>query len=172
MISKKMSCIIAILLIIIVALAGCSTNQGQVTEKEISETDYKNNFTLENMEGEKVSLSEFAGKIVVLNFWATWCPPCEAEIPDFVDVYNQYGGGNLEFVGVAMDTKSNLIEFIEVYNINYNILIDGTIDQVMKEWDVRAVPTTYILGRDGEILFKNVGLMQKAQLVSEIEKRL
>lgn len=172
--SKKLFYIfIAAFLAFTVTMAGCSSqDQNGTSGKESLGQDYKNNFTLENLKGEKISLSDFSGKIVVLNFWATWCPPCKAEIPDFIDVYNQYKDEGVEFVGVSAESKSELEEFAEEYGINYTLLIDGTTDQVMQEWEVRAIPTTYVLGRDGEVLFKKVGLMPKTQLVSEIEKRL
>jgi cytochrome c biogenesis protein CcmG/thiol:disulfide interchange protein DsbE len=174
MLNKKITHIfLAIFLALLISLAGCAgDNQGGASGKESAESGYKNDFTLESLEGEKVSLSDYAGKIVILNFWATWCPPCKAEIPDFIDVYSQYKNEGVEFVGVSTDSRAELEEFAEEYGINYTLLIDGTPDQVMREWEIRAVPTTFILDRDGGILVKNVGLMQKAQLVSEIEKRL
>ncbi len=166
--NKKLSFIFFVALIIIsIIFIGCSNAKAENPDNDLT---YKNNFTLENIDDEEISLSDFKGKLIVLNFWATWCPPCKAEIPDFVETYNEYKEKGVEFVGVSMDSKSDLRQFIQAYDINYTLLIDG--GQVSKQWGIRAVPATFILGRNGEVLFKNIGLMEKSKLVSEIEKRL
>ncbi len=128
---------------------------------------YENDFTLIDLDGEEVSLSDFAGKIVMLNFWATWCPSCKAEIPDFIEVYDDYRDKGVQFIGVSDEDMPTLRQFVQEYGINYPILVDDA--GIGGHWGVRAIPTTFILGRDGTVLFKNVGMMTRLQLVQAIE---
>lgn len=161
------------ILFMVLSLTGC-LSQGISKEDKISnKSGYKNDFTLLDLDENKVSLSDFKGKVIVLNFWATWCPPCRAEIPSFVEVYNQYKNKGVQFVGVSVDTDLEyLSQFVEEYDINYPILVDGTLDNVSSKWGISAIPTTFILDKDGEILFKNIGMMVESQLIEAIEKFL
>lgn len=132
--------------------------------------DYKNDFSLNNLSGEKISLSDFAGKIVILNFWATWCPPCKAEIPDFIDVYNEYKDQGITFLGVSLDDDLNALkQFVFDYNISYPILIDNQVANVSGNWGISAIPTTYFIDTDGEIIDKWIGQIPKQELVSVIK---
>jgi thiol-disulfide isomerase/thioredoxin len=141
--------------------------------KEENEIEYFNNFTLLDLDKNEVSLSDFQGKIVVLNFWATWCPPCRDEIPDFIEVNNLYKDKDVQIIGVSIDTDMKALEdFVEEFGINYPTWVDGTIDHVGPEWGIRAIPTTFILDKNGEVMFKNVGRMTKDQLIEILEEVL
>ena len=129
-------------------------------------------FTLLDLNNNKVSLSDFRGKVVVLNFWATWYPPCIAEAPDLVEVFNAYKDKGVQFIGVSDDDVSALEKFVSDYGIDYPTLLDGSVDRIMPKWGISAIPTTFILNGNGEIVFKKVGMMSRDQLINAIEQSL
>jgi peroxiredoxin len=130
---------------------------------------YNNDFTLKDINGKEVSLADFAGTFVVLNFWATWCPPCKAEIPDFVEVYNSYKDKGVSFLGVSLDEDFNaLVNFVSEYKINYTIVHDSS-SAVSNDWGIEAIPTTFFLDEEGNVIDSVVGQMPKENLISVIE---
>lgn len=127
-------------------------------------------FTLMDLDGNEISLSDFNRKVLILNFWATWCPPCREEIPDFVEVYNEYESKDVQFIGVSNEDISTLKSFVEDYDISYPILIDDA--NIMGKWGISAIPTTFVFDKNGQIIFKNVGMMSGEQLKNIIEDEL
>jgi len=127
-------------------------------------------FTLMDLDGNEISLSDFNGKVLILNFWATWCSPCREEIPDFVEVYNEYESKDVQFIGVSNEDISTLKSFVEDYGISYPILIDDA--NIMGKWGISAIPTTFVFDKNGQIIFKNVGMMTGEQLKNIIEDEL
>ncbi|MRH42606.1 redoxin domain-containing protein [Aquibacillus halophilus] len=111
-------------------------------------------FTLETLDGEKVSLSDYQGKKVFLNFWATWCGPCRVEMPDMEEFYNEYGD-EVEIIAVnATGTETNITavrNFIEEGNFSFLTLIDPDLAVVVDQYSVLTIPTTYFIGTDGII---------------------
>ncbi len=114
-------------------------------------------FTLADLEGNQVSLSDFEGSVVVLDLWATWCPPCKKEIPFLVTLYEEYKDQGLAVVGVGLDRggASVLAPFVEANNISYTILVGD--DQIGSDYKVSGIPMTLMIGRDGRVASKEVG---------------
>ncbi len=101
-------------------------------------------------------LSELKGKVVLINFWATWCGPCRMEIPDFNDLYKKYNKDGFEILGISLsDTKKQLIDFAKVYNVEYPLLYGNfkEIDSITRSYGgVPAVPWSFLIGVEGDII--------------------
>jgi thiol-disulfide isomerase/thioredoxin len=128
-------------------------------------------FTVTDMNGQSVKLSAFKGKVILLDFWATWCPPCKAEIPGFVELQEAYRDKGLQVVGVSVDdTPDKLKPFASEYKMNYPVLVglerDDFKDAYGPMW---GIPTTYLIARDGRICRKNSGIVGKAKYESDIK---
>jgi cytochrome c biogenesis protein CcmG/thiol:disulfide interchange protein DsbE len=126
-------------------------------------------FILENAAGVKQSLADYKGKVIVLNFWATWCPPCRREIPDFIELQKQYGSQGLQIVGIAVDQEgwSVVKPFISQNGINYPIFMSTeetyeTYQQFLPADQQGAIPFTFIIGKNGAIQKHIVGSADKA----------
>jgi peroxiredoxin len=130
-------------------------------------------FTLTSLDGREVKLSDFRGKAVLLNFWATWCPPCKVEMPWFEDLQRRYGGDGLVVIGVAMDDTepATIAKFASDLGVNYPVLL-GT-DKVSDDYgDVQYLPTTFYIGRDGTIVDKMTGLLERKDIEAAVKKAL
>ncbi len=130
-------------------------------------------FSLESLDGKSTRLSDFRGKAVLLNFWATWCTPCKIEMPWFVELQKQYGPQGLQVIGVAMDnaSKEDIAKFARDMGVNYPILIGK--EEVGDEYGgVPALPESYFIGRDGKVVDKILGLRGKAEIEDSIKKAL
>lgn len=127
-------------------------------------------FSLHDIEGASHKFSEWQDKVRVLNFWATWCPPCRKETPMFVEMQEQLGDKGLQFVGVAIDEKQKVIDFMDSYGVNYPMLI-GTDDaiKVAEQFGNRfgALPWTVVIDRNGTIVHAQGGefTRQKAESI-------
>ncbi len=125
----------------------------QLPNKELKSIDFK----LKTLDGKMVSLSSFKGKVVFLNFWATWCPPCRAEIPSMIKLYNKFKDRGLEILGVDLQEEEETVRnFVKANKINYPILLD-TNGQVGQIYGARSIPTTYIVDRKGNIIARTIG---------------
>jgi len=128
-------------------------------------------FTLQDTNGNFYSSSRLAGKPTVINFFATWCPPCKAEIPGFVEVYNKHRSKGFELVGISLDTdtRGNLAGFLMTQKIEYTVLF-GDLATARAYGGVSSIPTTFFVGKDGEIKNVHVGYMDKDAFDREVMK--
>ena len=128
-------------------------------------------FTLQSVEGKNVTLSSFKGKVIILNFWATWCPPCRMELPDFVELFSAYKDKGLIIIGVSLDEggAATVKKFMKKQPLNYPILI-GNQAVTTSYGGLRGIPTTFILDKDGNIKNKIVGARDRAFFENEIKE--
>ena len=124
-------------------------------------------FKLMGLDGQTLNLSQFEGQVLVLNFWATWCPPCRAEIPDFIDVYNEYMDKGLAMIGISLDQMSDeeLAPFVSDYGLTYPVAL-GTEQMVDDYKPGKYIPATIIVDKKGRIRTRHVGAMDRETLES------
>ena len=119
-------------------------------------------FVMQDQDGKDVRLADHRGKVVVLDFWATWCPPCRKEIPGFVNLHNNYQAKGVEVVGVSLDRSWAPVKpFMQEYRINYTIVLG---DQQLTEMygGFTGIPTTFVIDRNGVIRDKHTGYMPES----------
>jgi peroxiredoxin len=127
-------------------------------------------FTLTDINGKSVSLSDFRGKVVILDFWATWCPPCKQEIPDFISLQKEYGPRGLQVVGIALDEPGKVQTFARQNGMNYPVLL-GTQDIASKYGGIRGIPTTFVIDKTGKLVNKFEGYRPRSVFESEVKKQ-
>jgi thiol-disulfide isomerase/thioredoxin len=133
------------------------------------------NFTLPDLDGKKQSLNSWRGKVIVLNFWATWCPPCREEIPLFVELQKKHPADDLQIIGVAIDNKTAVMLYRQSAGINYPILMgnDDTMDLAAQYGNrMASLPYSVIIDRSGSIAVRKLGAFSKLELNSLIEPLL
>jgi cytochrome c biogenesis protein CcmG/thiol:disulfide interchange protein DsbE len=130
-------------------------------------------FTLNDARGAAVRLSDYKGKVVVLNFWATWCGPCKVEIPWFIEFENAYKDRGFEVLGVSMDEDGwkAVKPYIEEKKMNYRVVV-GDDALAQKYGGVDSLPTTFVIDRDGKIATSHMGLVGKSTYEKEIVQLL
>jgi len=128
------------------------------------------NFKLQTLDGKTVTLEDYRGKALILDVWDTWCPPCKAEIPHFIELYSQYKSKGLEILGVAGGRygPDAVRSFIDQYGINYtNALISQ--EFVQGFGGIRNIPTTFVIDKKGNIYKKYIGYRDKEVFESDIK---
>jgi peroxiredoxin len=129
-------------------------------------------FTFKDLQGKSVTLSDYKGKVLLLDFWATWCPPCRKEIPGFIELYNTYKSRGLVVIGVSMDDTDDIPDvkrYAAQIKMNYPILLGfGREDDLKPAFGELPLPTSFVIGRDGRICARHDGLTTKEQVEREI----
>ena len=149
-----------------------SASISPAAENSTSSNQKAPSFTLQDVNGKKVSLSDFKGKVVIVDFWATWCPPCRRSIPDLIDLQKKYKN-KIAVIGISvdMDTRSDVAPFVKQNKINYKVLY-ATPEVVQAYGNIDAIPTSFIIDQHGNIVTQHVGLTPKETYISEINKLL
>ena len=163
-----------LLITALAALVGCvGTTKAVSPVKPESQRKKAPEFTLKDSNGQLVKLSDFKGKVVVLNFWATWCGPCKIEIPWFIDFETRLKDQGFAVLGIAMDDDGwdAVKPYITAKKVNYRVMMGD--DSIANLYGgVESLPTTFILDREGRIARTHVGLVSKSEYENDIQELL
>lgn len=162
--SKLSKCFSIILIIFFLFLTQCSKTKEPVSS-------FAPDFRLNSIDGKEITLSELKGKVVLLDFWATWCGPCKESIPHLIEVYKKYKGKDFEIIGMNMDKKTEIEmvrKFVSSTGILYPVII--TPENVIRSYAVSAIPTSILIDKNGKIREKIVGF--NTSIARHITKRI
>lgn len=128
--------------------------------------------SLMDIQGKKLDLADYKGKVVVLDFWATWCPPCREEIPGLVDMQDKYASQGFSVIGISMDDESApVVDFYKEFKMNYPVAVGN--ERVGELYGgIFGLPTTFLIGRDGRIYAKHEGATSEDVMEGEVEQLL
>jgi thiol-disulfide isomerase/thioredoxin len=137
-------------------------------------TQTRPSFSLPDLENKLHDNSEWDGKVVVVNFWATWCPPCVEEIPIFIDLQKEYGKQDLQFIGVAIDDAESVKNFADAVGINYPILLEQKRGKVSQNFGnhLGALPFTVVVDRQGRIIGRQMGGITREEIMQMLQPLL
>ncbi|SES15316.1 Peroxiredoxin [Salipaludibacillus aurantiacus] len=146
--------------------------QPSISEEDIglNEGDYAPDFTLETLAGEEVSLWDFRGQKVMVNFWATWCPPCRAEMPDMQEMYEEYDDIKILAVNLTETEPGvdQVEEFTEDFGLTFPILLDHEVE-VAGIYDIQPIPTSYMIDSEGKVQSIAFGALNKDMMVQRFD---
>ena len=156
------------ILLIGLAATGCTAAPQQGSRQPAPD------FNLKTLDGKTLQLSALRGKVVLLDFWATWCPPCKAEIPHFKELHDQYKAKGLEIIGVALDQdgEAAVRPFAQQNQINYPLSATKAQELAQAYGGVRGIPTTFLIDKQGKIAKKYIGYQDKQVFETEIRALL
>ena len=193
LIFKNVKYLSLLALIVMMAFSGCDNSTAQQKKKKISNSENvkpKNindliapDFSLADLDGNTVTLEQMRGRVVLLNFWGTWCGPCRKEIPDFINLMKKYNQDGLEIIGVTLTSgpPENIKAFADKWGINYKLLTDirGNETQTVTALygqatgkRITGIPTTFIIDREGIIQKRYVGPRSESIFYNDLKKYL
>jgi thiol-disulfide isomerase/thioredoxin len=129
-------------------------------------------FSVQDIDGKPLDFANYSGKVVLLDFWATWCVPCRTEIPHFIEFQNNYAAQGFQVVGISMDDGPQPVrEFYKQFNMNYPVGM-GTTKLAESYGGILGLPVTFLIGRNGHVAAKYVGLTDTGTIQQKIEALL
>ena len=145
------------------------------TAAKAMEKTYRPGFELKDLSGKLRNADEWNGQVMVVNFWATWCPPCRKEMPAFIELQDKYGGLGLQFVGIALDDVGKVEDFIDTIGVEYPVLVgqeDATLVSDAYGNRLGALPYTAVVDRNGTIVKTYRGEVSQASIEKVINRYL
>ncbi len=165
-------------LLLAVSLIGCrpqTESEPPPAPEPATDAGYENfpapDFTLPTLDGGSFTLSEHRGEVVVLNFWATWCLPCLAEMPDLEKLHRELGSAGLQIVGISQDTESadELLPFAAELGVTYPLLLDPAFNVSNRYGGISVLPTTIIIDREGRIARTEYGALTRRMMLALLD---
>ena len=151
---------------VVIVLLGASSHANAIEVGQAAP-----DFTLTNIDGQKASLADFKGKAIILNFFASWCPPCRGEIPDFITLQKAYGDKGFTFLGVSLVSAQESKDFAAKMGMNYPVLVDdGKVSALYGP--VRSIPTTFVIDKDMKIVKMYIGARSREDFENDIKALL
>ena len=155
--------IVASLLLLVLSVVACG-GEDPPQNAGINVGSVAVDFALEALDGTEVSLSQYRGDVVLINFWATWCPPCRAEIPDIEDAYRARKDEGLVVLGVSVEqSHTSVAPFVELAGMTYPVLLDE-LSQVYNTYRAPGLPMSILVDENGVIQARHIGQLSRAQL--------
>ncbi len=167
--NKKIILIVAAIAFIALA-AGLFARQYLVVA-ETSKQAPQLNFSLPDLADKPQSVTQWQGKILIINFWATWCPPCLKEIPEFIKLQDEYKDKGVQFVGIAIEEKQPVEDYLKRIKINYPVLIGGEGATMLAQQlgnVINTVPFTVIINQQGQIMHHQLGELTREKVLEVI----
>ena len=163
------------LLIVLVAISalviGVAVQMYNVADQQSEQMPPKLEFSFPDMQEKMQPVTQWQGKILVINFWATWCPPCLKEIPEFIQWQQEFQPDSVQFVGIAIDDKDAVAGFLKSIGVNYPMLIAGDEGFMLARQlgnIVNVLPFTIIVDRQGKIVHRQSGELSRAQFLEAV----
>lgn len=159
-----------LIIVALFALLGGIWLQSRTSEDIRSEVSELPDYRLPDLNGIEHRLSEWREKIIIVNFWATWCPPCREEIPEFVALQNEYQ--DLQFVGIAIEDREAVADYLDFVDINYPMLIAGDQGIILtQQWGNSSgtLPFSIIFNQQGQVLHKQLGRLTRSKILEIVE---
>lgn len=164
-------------LAIILSVSGYSYDlRNQSTETNVKVTlkdDKAPEFSLKSVDGKTVKLSDYKGKVVIIDFWATWCPPCRKGIPDLISIQNEFKD-KVVIIGISLDREKTIKDvpgFVKNNGINYPVVYGD--DKVVIDYGgIQSIPTSFVVDKNGTVVDMHVGLVSKDTFVNKIKELL
>ncbi|MEW5975166.1 MAG: TlpA disulfide reductase family protein [Acidobacteriota bacterium] len=156
-----------VVLVLSLSHSGCSISSDSASSSSPSVPQ----FTLNNLDGKSVSMKDFGNKVVLIDFWATWCGPCREEIPDLNNLYSEYKSKGFEVIGISMDTEGTDVvkDFVREFRVDYSIVMgDETVAQEFG--GILGLPTKFIVDRNGKIVKRLIGLRPPEEIEQAIKE--
>ncbi len=185
MLERNQSCfrrvslgLLAVVLAGILVIQGCMPSSQSITSDRQEATTGLNvgerapDFTLVDLEGNQVSLSDFRGKTVFVNFWATWCPPCRAEMPEIEAIYQEYKDKDVVVIGVDILEPEDVVrQYMQQGDYSWTFVLD-TSGEVAGNYRIVAIPTSFFIDREGIIQAVNIGAMTKRAMEAKLAEAM
>jgi len=163
--------LVGALLFLAAILVACS-GPGEALPQGVSEGSRARDFSLHDLHGDEVSLSDYEGQVVLVNFWATWCGPCRAEVPDLEAAYRAHRDEGFVVLGVNIEEPPETVRpFVEEFGVTYPVVLDSK-GQLVEAYRARGLPTSFIVDPEGVIRVRHVGFLSAAQLAQYLQSLL